>query len=140
MEISRGKAATGRIGKTLIVTLLTAAALLLVASLLVGRMKLKEEQLGYIGAGILFFVSLAASLAAAPASKAQRPMFSALLCGLVIAVTLLMIGFLSYADNMSAAGVIRVAAGCLSGAAVGGWLKSSVGREKRKSKFTGLRK
>ena len=122
MSISLEKGRTKQILFSLLIWLLSAVVLALIADLLILRLKLNSRWIAAASSVILFLASAASSCSLFHGAKGNRWMPAALL-GLVMASTLLMTGFLVNSESVDLAGLARVLAGSLLGAAVGAWIR-----------------
>lgn len=133
MSISLEKGRAKLILSALLIWLLSVFVLALIADLLILRLELDSRWIAVASSVILFLSSAASSFSLLHGAKGKRWMSAALL-GLVMASTLLMTGFLVKSESVDLAGLVRVLAGSLLGAAVGAW----IGRpdSKNSGKFT----
>lgn len=138
MEIGSAKRSMGKTGSRILLLLCLTLALLAGAVYLSDRLTLRENQLGYPGACVLFLLSTVSCFAAGKERKGRQILLSGTLLGLATAVILLMIGFLWDSDRITASGILRVSAACLGGCLVGAWLgakKRGKGRRIRRDGY-----
>ncbi len=117
------------------------AALLLcfAAALWIRAGRLPSSALGYVSSGISFLCALAAGAACGRGEGRAR---AGLLCGLVLVLLLLTLGFLIAGKAMAPSGILRVVsftfAGCLAGSLLFGGsekvTKSSAWKQKKKQR------
>ena len=133
MSISLEKGRAKQILNALLIWLLSVFVLALIADLLILRLELDSRWIAVASSVILFLASAASSFSLLHGAKGKRWMSAALL-GLVMASTLLMTGFLVKSESVDLAGLVRVLAGSLLGAAVGAWIRRP--DSKKSGKFT----
>lgn len=135
MSICLEKSRTKRIGAALLTWLLTAALSLLIAVLLIDRLKLDSRWIGIAAAAVVFLSTLMASLILFYGTKSGVPWMKALLLCLVTASTLLMLGFLLNSEAVSLPGLIRILTGSLFGSFVGMMIRRTEKRRTGKGRF-----
>ncbi len=139
MNISIEKGRTKRLVGVLLIWLASALLLSLMADLLIGRMKLGSQWISISAAVIVCFSSFAASLVLFQSTNRGRMIMTALLLWLVLASSLLMIGFLISSEKMSLNGLLRVLLSSLIGTFCGAWIKNPGDKRKRAGRW-GTRK
>lgn len=128
-----------RLLKSIGVWLVAALLLLLISSVIISAADLKASSFGYFSSAVSFLSAFAAGLASSR-GKADFTWITGLLFGAVMTVFLLMIGFLVAGNQLSADGVISVAAFTLSGSLLGSFLASASSSRRRKSTLHPQRK
>lgn len=129
MSIRMENARSKKIVAAILVWLLTAMLLLSISALLIGRMKLGSQWIGAASAAVVAVSSAAASIVLYRGRKGGRRWMPALLLWLVIASTLLMLGFLIDSDAMSLTGLARVLVCSLLGSICGTLIKGTAKRK-----------
>ncbi len=124
---------TKRLGLVCIVCAGSSLLLLCAASFLILKLRLRQEQLGLLSAGTVFFSALFGSTALLKGTERKKRLRYALVFWAVMASTLLMLGFLIYGDALSFSGLIRILAASFCGAGLGAVLtgcgKKRVGKK-----------
>ena len=126
---------TKKLAAVLIVCIGSALLLLCVASLLVMKLRLRQERLGLFSSGIVFFSVLLGGVVLLKGTEPKRRLRSILIFWAVAASSLLMLGFLAYGDTLSSSGLIRILIASFAGASLGAVLtgrgKKSAGKSRR---------
>ena len=135
-------ARTKQIGGAILAWLISSLLFLLLAAFLIGRLRLGGQWIGGASAAVVFLSSAAAGIFLFLGRKGERPWIPALLLWVVIASSLLMLGFLINSDAVSLSGLLRVLLCSLLGCFCGILLNASPnknrkrGRIRKRSKLT----
>ena len=135
MSIILEKGRTKQLLGALMIWLLSTVMLTLFADLLIARLKLGSQWISVAAAAIVLISSCAASFYLFGRSKGMRALMPALLLWVVIASTLLMLGFLIDSDAVCLSGSIRILACSLIGSLSGLLNKRTEKRRRKTSKF-----
>ena len=130
-----GKEHGWAIGRALASWCLATLLLVPVVTFLATRLHMNAQQLPWLSCAVLFFSALMAGFVLGRDAQRQRAVFPSVLCGLTAAVLQLMIGFISFGEEMNLMGLLRVAFSCVIGAVLGGLLSSRHRRNPGKGKF-----
>ena len=104
IEQSRGR----QILFALAVWIVMASILTAAGALLIGRMRLPEQRLGWIAGGIVLISEFTAAAVLLRGRMGRQRLISALLFWVVSAAVLLTLGFLIYGEQMSLPGLVRL--------------------------------
>ena len=117
--------------RALIAWCAAALPLLLIGALIADKAELNEQGAAYLSTGISLITAAAAGAAGARAWKGAK-IICGLLCGGVITLILLMLGFIIAGDALPPAGVLSVVSFTFCGSLLGSVL-SPRGRARKKS-------
>lgn len=123
--------------KAMLIWLAAAAVLVLFCAALISGFNLSASSVAYFSSAISFLSAMAASIAVTAGNRNKKLKY-AFLTGLVLTVTLLMLGFIVEGRELSPDGVLSVISFTMAGAVVGGVLAPSNkgGRTKKTTKTT----
>ncbi|MBR3294422.1 MAG: TIGR04086 family membrane protein [Oscillospiraceae bacterium] len=133
MELGKGGALPGKIGRAALVWLASSLVFSLLAALLISRTSVGAARIPLVSAAVLLLSSFLSALMLGLGGR--RRWMSGVLYGMTLAVITLMIGFLIKSDQMSVYGLLRVLGCCFVGGLCGVLISGREKTKRYKSRF-----